>query len=135
MYNLSNPHPSNKQRISPPSSPSGPRPAYSILCDETRTLMLSCLRKISSVIQKNERRIEERNRLAEQEKQTSQAVQIVSTNFRDLLKRFLLKIPYVKPTPSLTNTIQLKPLLPTDIVEQLLNTKNKFCELFQVNFS
>lgn len=134
MYSLSTPYSPNKQRISPPSSPTGPRPAYSILCDETRTLMLSCLRKISSVIQKNERRIEERNHLAEQANQTSQGAQIVSTNARDLLKRFLLKLAYVQPSPSTTNIIQLKPLLPTDIVEQLLNTKNKFSELFQVNF-
>jgi len=133
MYSLSAPHLSGKQRISPPSSPEGPRPAYSILCDETRTLMLSCLRKISSVIQKNERRIEERNRLAELEKQNSQAVQIVSTNIRDLLKRVLLKIPYLKPPQSTIQTVQLKPVLSLEIVEQLTNTKNRFCELFQVN--
>ena len=96
--------------------------------------MLGCLRKISSVIQKNERRIEERNRLTELEKQKStQAAQIVSTNIRDLLQRFLLKIPYIKPQQSTTTTIQLKPLLPSEIVEQLINTKNRFCELFQVS--
>jgi hypothetical protein len=133
MYSLSVPYSSGKQRISPPSSPDGPRPAYSILCNETHTLMLGCLRKISSVLQKNERRIEERNRLTEQEKQSSQTVQIVSTNIRDLLKRFLLKIPYIKPSQSTIKTIQLKPLLSPEIVEQLMNTKNKFCELFQVN--
>ncbi len=132
MYSLSTPYSSGKQRT-PPSSPDAPRPAYSILCDETRTLMLGCLRKISSVLQKNERRIEERNRLTEQEKQSSQTVQIVSTNIRDLLKRFLLKIPYIKPSQSTIKTIQLKPLLSSEIVEQLTNTKNKFCELFQVN--
>src|SRR4051812_9250604 len=108
MYSLTTPHSSSKQRISPPSSPTGPRPAYSILCDETRTLMLSCLRKISSVIQKNERRIDERNCLVEQERQSSQAAQIVSTNIRDLLTKFLLKI---KPSQSTIKTIQLKPLL------------------------
>ena len=103
MYSHSTPYSPNKQRISPPSSPSGPRPAYSILCDETRTLMLGCLRKISSVIQKNERRIEERNRLTELEKQKStQAAQIVSTNLRDLLQRFLLKLPYIKPQQTTT---------------------------------
>jgi hypothetical protein len=133
MYSSSAPYSTNKQRISPPSSPIGPRPAYSILCDETRTLMLGCLRKISSVIQKNERRIEERNRIAEQEKQkSSQAAQIVSTNVRELFQRFLLKIPYIKPQQATTKTVQLKPLLPSDIVETLTNTKNKFCELFQV---
>lgn len=136
MYSLSTPYPGNKQRISPPSTPDGPRPAYSILCDETNTLMLSCLRKISSVLQKNERRIEERNRLAEQEKQkATQAAQIVSTNARELFQRFLLKIPYLKPQQSTTGMTQLKPLLPTDIVELLTNTRNKFCELFQVNLS
>jgi hypothetical protein len=126
MYSSTTPYSSGKQRISPPSSPTGRRPAYSILCDETRTLMLSCLRKMSSVIQKNERRIDERNRLAEQERQNVQAAQIVSTNLRDLLTRFFTRSPPTK-------TIQLKPLLPQEIVEQLINTKNKFCELFQVN--
>jgi hypothetical protein len=130
MYSLSTPYSSGKQRISPPSSPDGPRPAYSILCNETRTLMLGCLRKISSVIQKNERRIEERNRFAEQEKQSSQAAQIVSTNLRDLLTRFLLKI---KPSQSTTKTIQLKPLLSPEIIELLINTKTKYSEMFQVN--
>jgi hypothetical protein len=95
--------------------------------------MLGCLRKISSVIQKNERRIEERNRLTELERQSSQAAQIVSTNIRDLLKRILLKIPYINPPQSTIQTVQLKPLLSLEIVEQLTNTKNKFCELFQVN--
>lgn len=134
MYSLSTPYSSGKQRT-PPSSPDAPRPAYSILCDETRTLMLGCLRKISSVIQKNERRIEERNRIAEQEKQSSQAAQIVSTNLRDLLTRFLLKIPYLKPSQSPTTIVQLKPLLPMEIVELLINTKTKYCEMFQVNKS
>jgi len=134
MYSFSTPYSSGKQRISPPSSPDGPRPTYSILCDETRTIMLGCLRKISSVIQKNERRIEERLRLAEQEKQkSSQAAQIVSTNARELFGRILLKIPYFKPSQSTTKTSQLKPELPPEIVEQLTNTKNKFMELFQVN--
>ena len=134
MYSLSAPYSPNKQRISPPSSPDGPRPTFSVLSDETRTLMLGCLRKISSVIQKNERRIEERNRLAELEKQkTSQTTQMVSTNVRELLKRLVLKIPYIKPQQSTTKGAQLKPLLPTDIVEQLTNTKNKFCELFRVS--
>jgi hypothetical protein len=133
MYSLSAPYSSNKQRISPPTSPSGTRPAYSILCDETRTLMLSCLRKISSVIRKNEHRIEEHNRVAELEKQALGAAKIVSTNLRDLLKRFLFKIPYIKPPQITPPPVQLKPLLPSEIVEQLTNTKNKFCELFQVN--
>ncbi|CAF1079275.1 unnamed protein product [Adineta steineri] len=134
MFSQSSSYSPNKQRISPPSSPNGPRPAYSILCDETRTIMLGCLRKISCVIQKNERRIEENNRITEQEKQRlSQATQIVSTNARELLKRLLYKIPYITPSESLTKTIQLKPLLPTDIVEQLTNTKNKFMELFQID--
>lgn len=134
MYTFSTPHSPGKQRISPPQSPNGPRPSYSILCDETRTIMVCCLRKIFSVIQKNERRIEEYNRVAEQEKQkTIQAAQIVSTNARELLKRFLLKIPYIKSPQSIITTIQLKPLLPSEIVEQLTNTKNRFMELFQVN--
>jgi hypothetical protein len=95
--------------------------------------MLGCLRKISSVIQKNERRIEEHNRVAEQQKQSSQAAQIVSTNLRDLLTRFVLKIPYLRPPESAIKTVQLKPLLPPEIVELLTNTKNKYCEMFQVN--
>ena len=135
MYSLSASYSPSRPRTttSPPSSPDSPRPAYSILCDETRTLMLACLRKIASVNQKNERRMEEHRRHAEQEKQTSQAAQIVSTNARDLLKRFLLKFPLIKPSPSTINPIQLKPLLPSEIVEQLNNTKNKFCELFRVS--
>lgn len=138
MYSLSSPNSPGRQRISPPSSaaPSdGPRPSYSILCDETRTLVLGCLRKISSALQKNQRRIDESNRLVELERQKSQAAQIVSTNARDLLTRLLLKIPYVKPQQLPTQILQSKPLLVTDIVEQLMNTKNKFSELFQVNFT
>jgi hypothetical protein len=97
--------------------------------------MLGCLRKISSIIQKNERRIEEHNRLIEQEKQILQTAQIVSTNIRDLFKNFLLKIPYITPSSQIitTKTVQLKPLLPSEIIELLINTKNKYSELFQVN--
>ena len=133
MYSLSSPYSPSKQRISPPSSPDRPRPAYSILCDETRTLMLGCLRKISSVLQKNERRIEEHNRQTEHDKQSSQAAQIVSTNVRDLFKRLLLKIPFIKPPQSTTQTVQLKPVLPSEIIELLTNTRNKYSEMFQVN--
>ena len=96
--------------------------------------MISCLRKIASVIQKNERRIEERNRLAEQEKQkTSQAAQAVSTNVRDLVKRCVTKIPYLNAQASTPNTIQAKPVLADDIVEQLKNVKNKCSDLFRVS--
>lgn len=96
--------------------------------------MISCLRKIASVIQKNERRIEERNRLAEQEKQrASQAAQAVSTNVRDLVKRCVTKIPYLNAQASTTSTIQLKPVLADDIVEQLQSVKNKCSELFRVS--
>lgn len=133
MYSLSGSYSPGRTRISPPSSPDSRRPAYSLLSDETRTLMLGCLRKIVSVVQKNERRMEEHRRFAEQEQHTPQAVQIVSTNFRDLFKRFLLKFPSIKPAQSAINPVQLKPLLPSDIVEQLTSTKNKFCELFRVS--
>ncbi|UJR16109.1 hypothetical protein I4U23_003021 [Adineta vaga] len=134
MYSHTNPYSSNKQRISPPSSPDGPRPTYSILCDETQTIMLGCLRKIACVIQKNERRIEENQRIADEEKhRTSQAAQIVSTNARELFQRALLKIPFLKPSQTTTKTVQIKPLLPSDTVEQLTNTKNKFMELFRVD--
>ena len=96
-------------------------------------MIISCLRKITCVIQKNERRIDERNRLAEQEKQTSQAAQMVSTNVRELTKRFLAKIPLLQSPLSSTKSAQSKPVLPTEIVETLNNTKGKFMELFRVN--
>lgn len=133
MYSLSGSYSPGRTRISPPSSPDGRRPIYSILSDETRTLMLGCLRKMTSVLQKNERRMEEHRRVAEQEQHTPQAVQIVSTNFQDLFKRFLLKFPSIKPPQSSMNPVQLKPLLPQDIVEQLISMKTKFCELFRVS--
>ena len=132
MYSQATPYSSNKQRISPPVSPDGPRPAYSLLCDETQTIMLSCLRKITCVLQKNERRIEENQRIADEEKRASQAAQIVSTNARELLQRILLRISYIKPSQAATKTVQMKPLLSSDIVEQLTNTKKKFMELFRV---
>ena len=137
MYSLSSPNSSGKQRITPPSSASidGPRPSYSILCDETQTLVLGCLRKISSALQKNQRHIDEGNRLVELERQRSQTAQMVSTNARDLLTRILLKIPYVQPQQLTAQTLQPKPVLPTEIIEQLINTKNKFNELFQVIFN
>ncbi|CAF4337259.1 unnamed protein product, partial [Rotaria sordida] len=62
-----------------------------------------------------------------------QAAQIVSTNIYELSKRFLLKFFYTKPQSLTINNLQLKPLLPVEIIEQLTNTKNKFCELFQVD--
>lgn len=134
MYSLSTAQSPSKQRTSPPSSPDGRRPAYSILCDETRTLMLAFLRKISSVLQHNQRRIEERNRLAEEEKQkTLQAAQVTSTNIHDLLKRFFLRLLYVKPQPMITDVLKSKPLLSSDIIEQLINTRQKFSELYQVS--
>ncbi|CAF3378284.1 unnamed protein product [Rotaria sp. Silwood1] len=134
VYSLSTSYSPSKQRISPPSSPDGPRSAYSILCDETRTLMLAFLRKISGVLQRNERRIEERNSLSQKEKQkTLQAAQMVSTNIYELSKRFLLRFLSIKPQPSTIEVLQLKPLLSVEIVEQLKNTKNKFCELFQID--
>lgn len=136
MYSASASYSPNKQRVSPPSSPDGPRPSYSILCDETRTLMIAFLRKISSVLQRNERHIQERNFLAQQEQQKAlQAAQIRSTNPYELLRNFFLKFLYVQPQSPTTENIQLKPLLPTDIIEQLTNTKNKFSELFQVSQS
>ena len=132
MHSLTTSQSSGKQRISPPTTPDGPRPAYSLLCDETRTLMIGCIRKICCVIQKNQRRIDERNRLTEEEQQKSQAAQIVSTNVRDLSTRFLMRIPFLHPQPSTAKSNQSKPLLPTDIVEQLTATKDKFIELFRV---
>ncbi|CAF0841933.1 unnamed protein product [Adineta ricciae] len=133
MYSQATPYSSHKQRISPPVSPDGPRPAYSLLCDETQTIMLSCLRKITCVLQKNERRIEENQRIADENKRASQAAQIVSTNARELLQRILLRIPYIKPAQAATKTVQMKPLLSSDIVEQLTNTKKKFMELFRID--
>jgi len=124
---------SGKQRISPPASPDGPRPAYSILCDETRTLVITCLRKIHCILQKNERRIEQRNRIAEQERQMSQAAQIVSTNFRELSRRFISKISLSPTSPSTSKTLQSKPLLPAETVEILNNTQAKFMELFRID--
>jgi hypothetical protein len=133
MYSLTTSQTPGKQRVSPPSTPDGPRPAYSLLCDETRTLMIGCIRKICSVIQKNQRRIDERNRLADEEQHKSQAIQMASTNVRDLSTRFLMKIPFLHPQPPTTTSNQLKPVLPADIVEQLTATKEKFTELFRVN--
>lgn len=136
MYSLSVANSPRKQRISPPTTPpDGPRPSYSILCDETQTLILGCLRKISSALQKNQRRIDNANHFAEVERQKSQTAQIVSTNARDLLTRLLLKIPYVKPQQLPAQTIQSKPVLATEIVDQLTNTKKKLSELFQVIFT
>lgn len=104
------------------------------MCDETRTIMLGCLRKIGCVLHKNERRAEENQRIADEEKQrSSQPVQIVSTNARDLLSRMLLKLPFLKPPQPSSAPAQMKPLLPQDIVEQLTGTKNKFMEQFRVS--
>ncbi|CAF4003620.1 unnamed protein product, partial [Rotaria magnacalcarata] len=134
MYSLSTSYSPNKQRISPPSSPDGPRPSYSILCDETRTLMLAFLRKMSSVLQRNERCIEERDLLVQREKQKAlQAAQNVSTNTSDVLKRFFVKFLYIQPQTSTIENIQSKPLLSPDIIQQLINTKTKFSELFQID--
>ncbi|CAF4533457.1 unnamed protein product [Rotaria socialis] len=134
MYSLSTSYSPNKQRTSPPSSPDGPRPSYSILCDETRTLMLAFLRKMSSVLQRNERCIEERDLLVQREKQKAlQAAENMSTNASDVFKRFFVKFLYIQPQKSTTENIQLKPLLSPDIIQQLTNTKTKFSELFQID--
>lgn len=134
MFSLSATYSPNKQRVSPPSSPEGPRPAYSILCDETRTLMSAFLRKISSVLRQNQHRIEERECLAELEKQKAlQAAQVVPTGFLGLSKRFFLQIANVKTEATSNDVVQLKPLLSQDIIEHLTITKNKFSEVFQVS--
>ena len=133
MYSLSTSYSPSKQRISPPSSPEGSRPNYSILCDETRALMLAFLRKISNVLQHNEHLIEERNSLSEEQKQKEiQTTQSISTNICELSKRIFFNIFYQDPQLLMTRNVHLKPLLPTEVLHQLTNTKNKFSELFQV---
>ena len=110
------------------SSPSPGKARLSpLLCDETRTLLISCLRKICGVIEKNQRRIDERRRVTEEE------TKIVSTNTRDLFTRVRQRIPFLHPSPSTAKNNQLKPLLSTEIVEQLTAMKEKFSELFRVS--
>ena len=130
MHSFSPSHSPSKSNISPSLSPDGRRPTYSILSDETRALMLVFLRKISSAIQHNERRLQEYHDLVEQERRKSlQTTQFISTSVAKLLRSFLSSF---KSQSSRTENTNSKALLSFEIVEQLTNAKNKLSELFQV---
>jgi hypothetical protein len=118
---------SSKQRTS--SSSSSARPAYSLLCDETNTLIISCLRKVDCILKKNERQLDERHRLVEQERHASETL---SLNLGERVKRFAANMSLLPQQSSLTMMIESKTILPAHIVEQLNHTKNRLTDLFQV---
>ncbi|CAF0740456.1 unnamed protein product [Didymodactylos carnosus] len=98
---------------------------YSLLSDDTKTLMVSCLRKIHSAIETNAIRIEEQQKLAKERASKT-------TSVTNSIMKVVHKIYQPKTAPSSTG---IGTIISNDIIQQLITVKQKFADLFQIDLN